>query len=670
LTLDVDGAFNNLGFQVAGKLGSMNAMASPGTPFPVNVTGAIADAAKFKVDGTIKEPLAGKGYDLTISADGAEIAKLARVAGVQMTAVGPFKVEAKIADTAPGGNPSVPLLKAELGKPDLALVRAEGAVRDPLGQKGIAITASVEGQEVGAFSGFAVPGLAAPLPPIPALGPFKATAQIANGPGDRPSIPQLKVELGKPDLLKVNIDGAVQDPLGRKGVAVNFAAQAADLHAVAQKAGVDAPISGPLSFAAKIADAGPDRYALSGVKLNAGGSDLEGEATLAMAGQRPTVNANFTSNQVDLAAFTPKEQPKAKGQAPSSTPAPAPGSAQGGKGGRVFSDDPLPFDLLNASDGELHYKAAKVLAKGATITDLTVAANWRNGEFNLKPLTASVGGGKVNIELVANARGQTVAGKVDAKGVNLGPLLTTMQVTDLLHDGKTDFAVDFRGAGKSMHALMASLDGVATLYVGEGEIESKYVDLLGADAVRVLSPLQQGHAQTKLNCVVSRYDIKSGVATSKISVTDTGRMTVVGEGNVNLGSEQLGLVYTPHPKDASLLSVAVPIRVGGTLSSPSFSPDAGAALKGAAGAVAGSLLLGPAGVVLPFVSGGQRSNQDPCTQALAAAGLRATPSGQPGQPQQPAQQPTQQQQQQQQQQPKSSNPVDEIGKGLRGIFGK
>jgi hypothetical protein len=121
-------------------------------------------------------------------------------------------------------------------------------------------------------------------------------------------------------------------------------------------------------------------------------------------------------------------------------------------------------------------------------------------------------------------------------------------------------------------------------------------------------------------------------------------------------------MFTPHPKEAAVVSLAVPIRVGGTFSAPSFAPDTGAALKGAAGAVAGSLLLGPAGVVLPFISGGQRGNQDPCAQALAAAGLRAAPSGQSTQP--PAQQPTQQQQQQQ----KPGNPVEELGRGLRGIF--
>src|SRR5262249_62011059 len=130
----------------------------------------------------------------------------------------------------------------------------------------------------------------------------------------------------------------------------------------------------------------------------------------------------FTSTHVDLAAFTPKE-PKAK-QAPTSAPAPSQGGGGvGGKGGRIFSDDPLPFDLISKSDGELHYRAAKVLAKGATIDDLTVAATWRNGEFNLKPLTAGVGGGKVNVEFASNPKAPPIAPKVPLTRLHLSPLL-------------------------------------------------------------------------------------------------------------------------------------------------------------------------------------------------------------------------------------------------------
>jgi uncharacterized protein involved in outer membrane biogenesis len=659
LKLDIDGAFNDLAFQVAGRVGSIQAMSRPGTPFPVNLSGKVANAATFKIDGIVREPLAAKGYELTVAAEGAEIARLARIGGMQITPVGPFKVEAKIADSAPGGKPSLPAFKAELGKMDLALVKAEGAMLDPFGQKGININASVEGSEIGAFSGFAVPGLAAPLPPIPALGPFKAVVRVTNGPGDRPSVPQLKAELGRPDFLKVNVEGAIQDPLGRKGINVSIAAEAAELRAVAEKAGIAAPISGPLSIAAKVADTGPDRYALSGVKMKAGNSDLSGDATLAMGGARPAITANFTSTQVDLAAFMAPQDAQTQ-----PAPAPAPGGDGGSaKGGRLFSDDPLPFDLLNASDGEMRYHAGKILAKGATIGDLKMNAVWRNGEFSLKPLTGDLTGGKFAVEMGAKAGARSMTGKVDVKGVELGTLLNQTGTSDLLRRGKTDFTLDFRGEGRSMRALMASLDGTSTVHVGEGAIESRFIDLLGADVVRVLSPLQDGGPQTSLNCVVNRFEIKDGVATPKVMFVDTGKMTVSGEGTVNLGTEQLALTLTPRPKQASLVSLAIPIRIGGTLAAPTFSPDTGAALRGAAGAAAGTLLLGPAGVIVPFLSGGQGGGDaDLCAQALSQAGLRGRTSAPSGQ-QAPSQgQPPQQQQ--------PANPVEGIGRSLRGLFGK
>ncbi len=658
LRLNIEGVFNDIAFQVGGQVGSIQAMSRSGTPFPVSVSGRLADSATFRIDGVIREPLAAKGYELAVAAEGEEVARVARIAGVQMTGVGPFRLEAKLTDAAPGGNPSLPSFKAELGKPDLALVKAEGAVGDPIGQKGIDINASVEGREIGAFSGFGVPGLAAPLPPIPALGAFRASIQVTNGPGDRPSVPKLSAELGTPDLIRITVDGAIQDPLERKGVSLTITGEARDLRAVADKAGVDSPLSGPLTLAGKIADTAPNRYALSDFDLKAGNSDLRGEATLAMGGSKPVVNAKFASTQVDLAAFT---APPGK-HAPGAPGKPGEPGQPALEGGRVFSDDPLPFDLLNASDGEVRYRAEKVLAKGTAMGDLTVNANWRNGEFHLRPLTGELSGGKINVELSANARGQSVSGKIDIKDLQLGDLLEKTGTSDLLRRGKTDLTVEFRGAGRSLRAVMAGLKGYSTLHVDEGAIQSKFVDLLGADVVRVLSPLQDSGPQTSLRCVVNRFDIKGGIATPKVLFIETGKITVAGEGNINLGTEQIALVLTPRPKEASLMSLAIPIRVGGTLAKPSFSPDTGAALRGAAGAAAGALVLGPAGVLVPFLSSGQ-GGDDLCAQALAQAGLREAapaPSGQ---------QPSQgQQQQQQQQQQQPANPLEDLGRGLRGIL--
>ncbi|MBI3706420.1 MAG: AsmA family protein, partial [Proteobacteria bacterium] len=563
LKLEIDGVFDKLRFLATGELGSIAALSSPGTPFAVKLDAKLPDIVELKVSGSVREPLTGKGYDLTIAAQGAELAKLAELGGQKMAPFGPFKLEAKVNDQAPQGAPSLASFKAELGRANLVLVRAEGGVRDPLAQKGIALVASVEGSEIGALSGLALPGMAAPLPAVPAFGPYKASIKVASGQGDKLTVPELKVEFGKPDLLKLTIDGSVQDALAQQGVVVTVAAEAPDVAAVAAKAGSEAPVSGPLKFQAKLADTGVKRYAMSNLQLKFGPSDVAGEATLSLAQARPAFTANFTSNLVELAK---------PGQAkPAAKPAPAPSPAAKGDG-KVFSNDPLPFAMLDLADGEFKYQAKEIRSEGAVLKDLALTVSLRNGELTARPVSLEVSGGKINLDVAMSAKARSITGKFDGKGVNLGALLNDSKTSDLIKDGKTDFAVDFRGAGQSLRALMASLNGSSTVAVGEGEIESKYAELLGADVVKVLSPLQGSGARTKLNCVVNRFDIKDGLATSRALIVDTGRMTVNGEGTINLGSEELKMMFKPHPKDAAIVSLAMPIRVGGTLGAPHFTP--------------------------------------------------------------------------------------------------
>lgn len=656
LKIDVDGAFNGHSFQVIGQVGAIAALTrSGGAPYPVSLVVRSPEAGTVKVDGQIKEPMTGKGYELAVAAEGNEIAKLAELGGVKVPLLGPFKVELKLTDGAPGGNPSIPSFKVDLGKPELVLVRAQGAVRDPIGQKGIAITASVEGREIGAFSGLALPGMAAPIPPIPALGPFRANLRVTEGPAGRPAIPELKAELGRADLIHATLEGVIQDPLQQRGINIAITADSADLAALGTKMGTEMPVTGPMTLQARVSDTGPERYALSGVKLNAGGSDVAGEATLSTAGGRPNLTADFASNVVDLS--------KVGGGKAEGKPAPAPAPASGKAGdGKVFSNDPLPYDMLNMADGELKYRAAKILTSSVAMQNLNLTATLRGGAFALRPLTAELGGGKLTSDVALASKGQSVQIKADTKGVAIGSLLQESKTTALLDGAKTDFNIDVRGTGPSLRAVMASLNGTIVMVSGEGVVHTKYLDLFGGDVLTVINPLTQGADTSKLNCIANRFEVKDGVATTKVMVLDTSRTTVLGEGGFNLGTEQLQMMMTPKSKDASLLSLTIPIRVSGTFANPRFLPDHEAAAKAAAGAVGGALLLGPAGILVPFLSQGQSG--DVCATAIATAtGQKAPPASRS------TQQPSQQQQQQQQQQ-QPSNPAQDLGRNLRGLFGK
>jgi hypothetical protein len=98
---------------------------------------------------------------------------------------------------------------------------------------------------------------------------------------------------------------------------------------------------------------------------------------------------------------------------------------------------------------------------------------------------------------------------------------------------------------------------------------------------------------------------------------------------------------------------AVPVRVGGTLVSPSVAPDTAGAVKNVAGAAAGFALGGPLTLLAPLVTGS--GDKNPCITGAAA---KTTAQPQPaGQQPQKAQDPVR-------------SKVEDAGKTIRGLFGR
>ena len=205
-----------------------------------------------------------------------------------------------------------------------------------------------------------------------------------------------------------------------------------------------------------------------------------------------------------------------------------------------------------------------------------------------------------------------------------------------------------------MRAIMASLDGTFGVVTGEGKIGSRYVDLVGADLLpMLLSGGPKGEA-TRLNCLIAPFKVEKGLAKTDAILFDTGHMTVRGEGTVNLRDETLDLLLTPRPKDRSLISLATPVRVGGTLSKPTAFPDKAALAKGLAGSLIGGAIM-PLGFLIPLVSGGT-GEQNPCVEALVQGKEPPSTAPKPSESKGPV------------------GAIEDIGKGIgqgiRGLFGR
>lgn len=396
--------------------------------------------------------------------------------------------------------------------------------------------------------------------------------------------------------------GSIAEPAAGKGVAIALTAEGKSLADLTPLAGAELPPLGPYSFSGNLSDA-DGGYKVADMKLKMGGSDIAGEAAIALAGDRPKISATLASTLLDAKDFGIKP-------APAADAAPA---ASSSSDGRVFPDDPLPFDALKAVDAKVAFTGQKVIREPATLDGLVVDLDLAGGKLTIAKIDAGIAGGKLGMSgIIDGSTAQpAVALKVGGRRVEVGMLLQTFGQTAVFTGGKIDMNVDVKGQGKSVRQIMAGLGGSTDLQMGPGQINNRFAKIILSDLFQLIAT--GGNADgSNINCVVSKFDIAKGVATSKALAVDTGGATIVGSGKIMLDSEKLDMRLDPSAKQANLANLAIPMIVAGTLASPSVTPDPVALAKGATGAVVGMVTdAGAVGAVTGLVTGNTGSESAP-----------------------------------------------------------
>jgi AsmA family protein len=370
--------------------------------------------------------------------------------------------------------------------------------------------------------------------------------------------------------------GTIEQPAAGKGVAIALTAEGQSLADLTPLAGSELPPLGPYSFSGNLSDA-EGGYQVAGMQMKMGGSDIAGDASIALAGERPKIVAKLSSSLLDAKDFGIKPAPAADA-APAATKS----------DGRVFPDDPLPFDLLKTVDAKIDFTGQKVIREPVNFDGLAVALDLTGGKLTVGKIDAGVTGGKFGMSGVVDgsAKQPAVALKLTTRGVEAGTLMQTLGQSAILSGGKMDTDVDIKGAGNSVRQIMAGLNGKVGLQMGAGKINNRFARIVLSDLFQLI---QTGNADSSnLNCFVTQFDIAKGVATAKTLAMDTNGATIHGSGKINLGSEKLDMKLDPAAKQTNLVQLAIPVNVGGTLASPSVTPDPAGLVKGATGALVGT----------------------------------------------------------------------------------
>ena len=146
--VDLSGRLDGEPFQLSGDLNAFKEFTAGG-PLALNLTTKAAGTT-IKLDGRITDPRAAKGINLKISAEGADLSQLSKLAGMDLPPIAPWTAELTLLDQPTGfrandiqmhlgksdfsGNLNIvlpegkaPLLKAELHSGLLDLVSLQGA---------------------------------------------------------------------------------------------------------------------------------------------------------------------------------------------------------------------------------------------------------------------------------------------------------------------------------------------------------------------------------------------------------------------------------------------------------------------------------------------------------------------------------------------------------------
>lgn len=626
LHLAADAVYDGNAFTLAATVGPIARLldTTATVPWPVNAS-LHSGQAMLSVEGSIRQPMQGRGYDLAVIGSAPDLTALAPLLpGIHLPPLRDVRFSTRLRDQGKP-LPEITQLTLQVGTSDLASLEpglqlkalnvSAPALNQPMQLKLQAQLGQIPLQ----LAGTAGPPelLLAAQPANPRPWPLDLTGQAAGA--------------------KLAVKGNILHPAVLKGVDLQVNADAPNLAALGPLLQRPLPDWKSVSVSARVSDGSQGlakQVALHDLRVNMPPAQLSGDLTLGL-GRPPNVTATLEATRIDadalLAAFRPAA-PAPGGTPAAPSPAPAPHPA---KTGRLFPDTPLPFGLLRAANANVQLNAKEVISGGQQYRNIAGHLVLQDGKLRLDPFAAELPQGHVAMTLSADgtAANPPVALTVRAPGLALKSLLAALH-QPAYGSGNVEVLADLRGAGTSPHAIAADLNGSLGLAMEHGTVDTKLLEkLLGPMLAKanLLDMLAHG-GTTQVQCFAFRMQAQNGIGSVRALTLSSSLLSFDGSGSINLGNETLALNVRPQGRIGGT-GFVVPLRLSGPLRDPGVAVNAAGAAQANIGALAGAVAGGttPLGALGGVLIGGEHTGQ-----GVSCAGPLALARGQqaPAQPKQ------------------------------------
>jgi hypothetical protein len=585
--------------------------------------------AVIQAKGSIKDLTDQRGIDLRIHVKGKDVANLSKITGQSMPLKGAYAISGRLMDPAQSKYKLGDLV-LKLGKNTMA-----GSLDLNLSDNRLRLAADL------AAPNFSLQPLTLPaletLSRIEDLGPLKLAFKLA-GTGKNLAVDNLNFNLGRDDLIQVLLKGSIDDLSTVRGMKLEFIAKGKDMSNIKKLGGPEIPFQGAFAVSGEVTDPAPKIYKIPSFNAAVEDSNQSGWLELDLTAQKPRLTGELSSDKLDLRPLFAADEKERNGQAKSvrsavpknkNSKSKIKTANTGAQDAKVFPAEPLPLETLSRMDVDLKIRDKQVLLRAMAFNDVIADVLLKNGNLEIKPFTFTIGGGKADVRFALQSQKTPPELDVtlDINQLGIGPMLDQLGYQRSM-EGSLDADFNLAGAGNSIAALMAGLNGNIRTTMSNGQVSSEYLDLLekylGGGILRIINPFEDKRESAPVNCFVNNIEIKDGLADVKL-LLDTDRTSIFVAGNIDLKTEKLDLGIKPAPKKGAmpadisfnLRDFSQPFEIGGTLAKPSLALDPGRTAFVIA-KMAGALALGPIGWAAFFVDV-SLGKKDPCAVAMESA---------------------------------------------------
>lgn len=415
---------------------------------------------------------------------------------------------------------------------------------------------------------------------------------------------------------RLAIQGTMRKPLSFSGLDLRVSFEGKKLQQLARTLDIPLPPMPDFRTTGVLTGGGGD-WTLKALSAKLGSSDLEGGIAIDVRGKMPYLRANLTSSYIDIADFT-----GFLGVKPAHSSAPPPKAEAADTSNRIISATPIAVARLNDINAEVGLEAGRVKAsKGLPLDRVSASLTLKNGFLTLHPLAFGIADGTVDFSLYLDSTSPEPWLKLDAgiSHIDLHALVAGMKLSPLLRQttGIVGGFVHFTSTGNSLRAFLGHMNGRAALFMENGQLSRLLQEIANLNVLKALGLLATGDQPVPVNCLVSDFDLRHGVATTQTAVLDTTDTLITGRGNFNFPAETIYVELVPYHKTLTLFTLNTPIEIRGTFAEPTVRLNPGGiGGKVAAGAILG-VLLPPVGALLPFIDLGL-GHDNVCARAFTA----------------------------------------------------